>query len=186
MDAPDQAQIVVSGLTPLVHATSKSQLANATPCEQWAVRDLLNHLVGGGHMFATCLSGGSVDPASAPGDLLGEDPAEAFDMAIAAFSASLAVNSDLSTMVTLPFGSMPAEVALRIASADLLVHSWDLARATGQRFDPPDELVASTEPFFQQFLQPGLREMGLFAAAVEPPAGATGIERLVAFAGRQP
>ena len=81
---------------------------------------------------------------------------------------------------------MPADVALRIAAADLLVHSWDLARATGQRFDPPDELVASTEPFFLQFLQPELRQMGLFGEAVQTPPGATPIERLVAFAGRQP
>lgn len=186
MDAVEQAQTAVAGLNTLVHATSASQLGNATPCQKWAVRDLLNHIVGGGYMFATCLSGGTVDPASAPADLLGDDHAAAFDAAITAFSSALAGADDLSTMVTLPFGSMPADVALRIAAGDLLVHSWDLAQATGQQFNPPADFVASAQPFFEQFLQPAMRDGDMFAEAVMAPAGATPIERLVAFAGRQP
>lgn len=186
MDAPDQARTAVNGLTPLVHATAASQLGDATPCQKWAVRDLLNHLVGGGHMFAICLNGGTVDMSADPGDLLGDDHAAAFDGAIEAFSAALAGTSDLSAPVTLPFGTMPADVALRIAAADLLVHSWDLAQATGQPFAPPDDFVTSAEPFFRQFLQPDLRDGDMFADAVEVSAEATPIERLVAFAGRQP
>lgn len=186
MDAPEQAQTAVNGLATLVHATSASQLDNATPCQKWAVRDLLNHVVGGGYMFATCLSGGTVDLSTDPGDLLGDDHAAAFDAAIAAFRAALAGTDDLSTMVTLPFGTMPADVALRIAAGDLLVHSWDLAQATGQSFDPPADFVASAEPFFHEFLQMEIRDGDTFADAATAPTGATPIERLVAFAGRQP
>jgi uncharacterized protein (TIGR03086 family) len=186
MDAPDQARTAVNGLTPLVHAISASQLGNSTPCEKWAVRDLLNHLVGGGHMFAICLNGGTIDMSNPPGDLLGDDHAAAFDAAIAAFSSALDATADLSAPVTLPFGTMPADVALRIAAADLLVHSWDLSQATGQPFAPPDDFVESAAPFYEQFLQPALRDGEMFGEAVQPPAGATPIERLVAFAGRQP
>jgi uncharacterized protein (TIGR03086 family) len=170
----------------LVHATSAAQLNNATPCQEWEVRDLLNHIVGGGYMFAACLRGESIDPSAAPADLLGDDHAAAFDAAIGAFSSALAETADLSAPVTLPFGTMPADVALRVAAADLLVHSWDLARATDQCFDPSVGFVASAEPFFHQFLQPELRDAGLFAGAIEAPADASPIERLVAFAGRRP
>lgn len=186
MDAPDQARAAVAGLTPLIHATRSSELTNATPCDRWAVRDLINHLVGGGYMFATCLSGGAVDGSSDPGDLVGDDHVAAYDAAIAAFSSALEATTDLSTPVTLPFGSMPADVALRIAAADLLVHSWDLAKATGQQFDPSAEFIAEVDPFFHQFLQPEVRAMGIFAAEVEVPADASPLDRLVAFAGRQP
>jgi uncharacterized protein (TIGR03086 family) len=185
MDASDQTRTALSGLATLVHATSASQLDNATPCQKWAVRDLLNHVVGGGYMFATCVAGGTVDPSNAPGDLLGDDHAAAFDGAVAAFESALAGTGDLSTPVTLPFGTMPADVALRIAAADLLVHSWDLAQATGQPFDPSPDFVASATPFFQQFLQPPMRDGDMFADAVAAPPGATAIEQLVAFSGRQ-
>ena len=57
MDSPDQARTAVEVLTPLVHATPASALTNPTPCDKWAVRDLLNHLVGGGYMFAAGLNG---------------------------------------------------------------------------------------------------------------------------------
>jgi uncharacterized protein (TIGR03086 family) len=86
----------------------------------------------------------------------------------------------------LPFGTMPADVALRIAAADLLVHSWDLAKATGQTFDPPADFIGSVDPFYHQFLQPEVRAMGIFAAEVEVPDDASALDRLIAFAGRQP
>jgi uncharacterized protein (TIGR03086 family) len=77
-------------------------------------------------------------------------------------------------------------MALRVAAADLLVHSWDLAKATGQRFDPPVEFVEAVTPFYQQFVQPPLRQMGLFAEEVDVADGATALDKLVAYAGRKP
>jgi uncharacterized protein (TIGR03086 family) len=186
MDSPQQARTAVAGLAPLVHGTTSTQLGDATPCTEWAVRDLLNHVVGGGYMFATCLNGGTVDPSAAPADLLGDDHAAAFDAAIAAFNAALDATDDLSTMVTLPFGTLPADVALRVAAADLLVHSWDLAKATGQSFSPPDEFVLSATPFYEQFIQPPIRAMGIFAEAVDVGDDASPLDKLVAFSGRKP
>lgn len=186
MDSPQQTRTAIAGLTPLVHATRASQLDDATPCDKWAVRDLLNHLVGGGHMFATSLNGETLDMSTAPADLLGTDHAAAFDAAIAAFNAALDNTADLSKMVTLPFGTIPADVALRVAAADLLVHSWDLARATGQSFNPPEDLVLAATPFYLDFIQPPLRAMGLFAEEVNVSADASPLDKLVAYAGRQP
>lgn len=186
MDSQQQTRTAIAGLTPLVHATLAAQLDDATPCDQWAVRDLLNHLVGGGYMFAMSLNNEPLDMSGAPADLLGSDHAAAFDGAIAAFNAALDHITDLSTMVTLPFGTIPADVALRVAAADLLVHSWDLAKATGQTFNPPDDFVLSATPFYQDFIQPPLRAMGLFADEIDVPADASPLDKLVAYAGRKP
>src|SRR5262245_38652076 len=114
MDSPDQARTAVAVLTPLVHAIPASALTNPTPCDEWAVRDLLNHLVGGGYMFAAGLEGTALsgDPNA---DLIGDDHIAAYDGAIAAFSSALENADDLSAQVTLPFATLPADMALRIA-----------------------------------------------------------------------
>jgi hypothetical protein len=59
-----------------------------------------------------------------------------------------------------------------------------MATATGQAYDPPDELVAAADAFARQSIDP-LRDGDTFAAAVEPAADATPIERLAAYTGRR-
>ena len=66
---------------------------------------------------------------------------------------------------------------------DGLVHGWDLATATGQPYQPPDELVGAVTEFAQRTLDP-LRDGQTFKATVEPAADATPIERLAAYTGR--
>ena len=91
-----------------------------------------------------------------------------------------------STDVFLTNFPLPVRERLKIAAADLLVHGWDLASATGQSFDPPADAVAEMEGFYRVAITPELRATGAFADAVEPPPDATSLERLVAFAGRKP
>ncbi len=186
MDVRTQATTAVDVLTPIVHATTAADLSKPTPCSKWTVRDLINHLVGGGQMFAAGLRGEAVDASAAPTDLVGDDPIGAYDRAVAAFTAALGNADDLTQPVSLPFATVPAEMALRIAAADLLVHTWDLASATGQRFDPPNDFVAAVDPFFREFVRPEFRDGDTFAAEVDPSPDAGALERLVAFAGRQP
>jgi uncharacterized protein (TIGR03086 family) len=92
----------------------------------------------------------------------------------------------MDRVLKLPFGEIPAPVFLRFLAFDLIVHSWDLATATGQTFAPPDELVAEADAFARQAVAPEMRDGDTFAAEVDPPAGASVLERLVAFSGRQP
>jgi uncharacterized protein (TIGR03086 family) len=67
---------------------------------------------------------------------------------------------------------------------DGLVHGWDLATATGQAYEPPDELVAAAAAFARQAIDP-LRDGDTFADAVEPAPGASPIERLANYTGRR-
>jgi uncharacterized protein (TIGR03086 family) len=84
-----------------------------------------------------------------------------------------------------PFGEVPVAAFARYTAFDGLVHGWDLSRATGLPYDPPDDLVAEVEAFARQFVQPAMRDGDTFAAETEPPPDASRLDRLVAFSGRQ-
>ena len=103
-----------------------------------------------------------------PVDLLGDSPAAAWQGAVDAFIAGVNSPGALENIVPMPWGPTPGTVMYELLKFDVLVHAWDLARATGQSFDP----------------SPDLRASGAFAPEVTPPAGASPIERLAAFTGR--
>lgn len=186
MDAIEQTNAAIDLLTPLVEATRSDQLTNPTPCSKWTVADLLNHFVGGGHMFAASLRGTPLDIEGEPGDLLGDDHVAAYQSSIADFRDAVVQLGSLEQPAVLPIGTVPAEVALRIAAGDLVVHGWDLATATGQTFAPSDELVSDIDGFYRVAISGELRDGDTFASEIELPADAGPLDRLVAFAGRQP
>lgn len=180
----DQLRRQATALHDLIAGVRADQWDNPTPCAGWTVRDLANHLVGGGTMFAASFRGEAVegDGSDMP-DLLGDDAAGAWDRVIADFESAVAAPGAMDRQVVLPFATLPAQVALDIASFDLLVHAWDLARATGQSFDPPDDVVAAGCQVAETIVD-GLRDGDTFTDAVEPPADASPMDRLAAFCGR--
>ena len=119
---------------------SKEQLAESTPCAQWKVSDLINHIVGGQYFFAGAARGEAPTPGET--DFSATDFVAAYDegaqQAIAAFQADGVMEKTL----TLPWGQMPGSAFMGIASIDTLAHGWDLAKATGQDTDLAPELSA--------------------------------------------
>jgi uncharacterized protein (TIGR03086 family) len=186
MDPKSQATTAVQLLTPLVEGTRADQLGNPTPCSDWSVRDLLNHVIGGGHMFASGLRGDALPSGDGPTDLVGDDHRAAFRTSIDGFSSALADTNDLDKPVSLPFGTLPTVAALQLAAGDLLVHSWDLAQATGQPFDPPADFVEASYGFFQMAVNDDLRAAGLFGPPLEVSSDAAPLTKLLAHSGRRP
>ncbi|MSO80015.1 MAG: TIGR03086 family protein [Acidimicrobiia bacterium] len=117
-------------------------------------------------------------------DLLGDDAVAAWENAVKAFSEGVDSPGALERDVTLPFATVPGAVVLEIAKFDLLVHAWDLAQATGQKFDPPAEVVEPAISAAQMIIAPEARNGDAFGAEVTPPADATPIQRHAAFTGR--
>jgi uncharacterized protein (TIGR03086 family) len=185
MDPKQHVSSSIAVLLPIVDGVRPDQLHDATPCAKWTVADLLGHLVGGGHLFAGALRGDAppaeAPPAPAPGEL-----AAALHGAVDDFDDAVRGLDDLERPVTLPFGTMPAGAVLRLAACDLLVHAWDLARSTGQPLAAPAALLDETDTVIRGMIAPELRDGDFFAEEVTPPAGAGPLERIVAFAGRQP
>src|SRR4051812_11293154 len=99
----------------MVAATTKDQLTNPTPCTKWTVADLFNHFVGGGHMFAAAFRGEAPAMPDGPApDLLGDDPAAAFDASIADFQAAISAPGAMEREVALPFATLPADAVVRL------------------------------------------------------------------------
>jgi uncharacterized protein (TIGR03086 family) len=161
--------------------------ARATPCDAWDVRQLLQHVVEELRWIPPLLDGATVAEVGdrLAGDLLGDDPAGA---AVAAVRDAVAAAGvvDPERVVHLSRGDQPARVYLTEVGLDVLVHTWDLARATGQGDPGPDELAVAASEAFAADDEAMWREYGIIAAAVTPRAGASPIERLVARFGRDP
>jgi uncharacterized protein (TIGR03086 family) len=180
MDPRDQLDQILPLLDQLVAALDDVQLDAPTSCAKFAVRDVLGHMVGGATMFAAAFRGQAPTP---PGDAT--DLVAAFPNAMAELRAAVRSPGALERTIAAPFGEVPGDVFARFVAMDGLVHGWDIATATGQRYDPPTALVAEVDTFARQAISDDLRDGDTFAAAVEPPAGASPLVRLVAFTGRQ-
>jgi uncharacterized protein (TIGR03086 family) len=163
---------VVAGITP-------DQLDNPTPCADYDVRGVLEHMISGATMFAAAYRGETpTDP-----DL--RDPLGRFHAVLGDLVDAVSAPGALDQTVAAPFGEVPGETFARFIVVDGLVHGWDMATATGQPYEPPDELVAAADEFARTAIDP-LRDGQTFADAVEPPAGASPIVRLACYTGRRP
>lgn len=161
---------VVGGIRP-------AQLDNPTPCTEFTVRGVLEHMIGGATVFTAAFRG--VEPGQP--DL--SDPLARFGPTLAGLAEAVCSPGALDRTITAPWGEVPGEAFARFVVLDGLIHGWDLATATGQSYNPRDELVAAVQAFADEAVEP-LRDGQTFAAAVEPPMSATPIERLAAFTGR--
>ena len=171
----------------LEHVTA-AQLSNETLCTEWTVKDLLNHMVGGATMFAISAEEGSVPDEVLGrlmgGDNVGSDPKGAWDTAAARAMAAFQQPGAMDKIVALPFGQMPAGVALNIAIFDVATHSVDLARATGQHV-ADTELLEGALAIGRQMVGPELRAPGVFGDEQAISGGASVEDQLLAFAGRK-
>lgn len=188
MDSLALLQQVVDETDKLVQNVGPSDLASSTPCAEWSVRDLINHITGGATMFAMSAEQGSVPDETMGqlmgGDNLGDDYKAAWAMASKYALKAFEEPGVMEKMVTLPFGEMPAGVALNIAIFDVATHATDLASATGQKIDDT-ELLESALAIGKQMIGPELRQPGVFDAEQPCPDDAPIADRLAAFAGRK-
>ena len=167
---------VASGIT-------ADDLDAPTPCANFTVRGVLGHMIGGATQFAAAFRGEA--PPEVPADVAdGPDVVARAGNALAGLIGAIRSPGALDRTVAAPFGEMPGDAFARFVVLDGLVHGWDLATATGQAYEPSDTLVAEVDAFARQAIAPAMRDGDTFADAVEPPAGATSIERLAAFTGR--
>jgi uncharacterized protein (TIGR03086 family) len=178
-----EAQRIVDGIEP-------SQLDDPTPCTEWTVRDLLNHVTGGAEMFAIAAADGRVpDDKMAElmtGDNLGDDYRGSFRAACDRAVQAYAPPGTLERIVVLPFGEMPAGVALNIAIFDVTTHAWDLAKATGQSTALDPDVLDAAWALAPMMLTDEYRAAGIFGPVVDVAADAPIQDRLAAFAGRTP
>ncbi|MBI4942074.1 MAG: TIGR03086 family protein [Actinobacteria bacterium] len=187
---------VLDGLATVVAAIGDDDLARPTPCRDYDVAGLRDHVLGWLDLFGAAFA----DPARAT---TRPDPAQfhAADLPTAAFAApqdvvrtaagrfeqALAAGV-LDGEVVMSQARMTGPAALGMVLGEYVVHGWDLATATGQSWTPPQEAVTVSREFFGGVVAPEYRgpDGGFFDDEVEVPADAPALDQLLGFAGRDP
>lgn len=183
MEPAVQLTQILPALSALVDRIQPAQLASPTPCDKFTVQDILDHMITGGGAFAHRFRGEEPPEITAPNDP-GRVPAPEFQATMDSLLAAIQSPGALERTISAPIGSMPGDVFARLVAFDGLVHGWDLATSTGQAYEPAPDVVAAVDDFVRAALTPDMRDGDTFKDATTPPAGASRLERLVAFSGR--
>jgi uncharacterized protein (TIGR03086 family) len=177
---------VISRLTNLVtqfdarvQAAPADSWGNQSPCSEWTARGVVAHCTGNVRRITAGLTG------SAPTELTDdEDIVAAWNGSRATFLETVAT-ADLSTEMPGPMGPMRADDMLgRFICNDFLVHTWDLARATGGDETLDADAVAGAYAGLKP-MDAMMRGRGVFGDKVEAPAGADLQTEFLCFLGRQ-
>lgn len=185
-DIDDLYRRAVAAFGDLVHRVGPDRWGDPTPCADWDVRALVNHLVGEDR-WAEALFGGrtiaEVGDAFA-GDLLGDDPLAAWDRAASGALAATPRREDLDRSVGLERGPTPARTYLMELANDHVIHAWDLAAAIGadRRLDPA--LVAPARAWFAT-VEDVYRRWGAIGPRPPIPTDADEQTVLLAMSGRR-
>ncbi|MFD3788785.1 TIGR03086 family metal-binding protein [Streptomyces cyaneofuscatus] len=167
---------------PVVRGIDDGQLDRRTPCAEYDVRALLNHLFLVVVNFQALAARAEADfgrqPEFVTGDWRGRFGEETARL-VAAWSVPGAEEGTTGQM------GLPARTVGLMVLGDLTVHAWDLARATGAEFVPDQGVVEAVGPGLAA-LAPQAREMKVFGEPFPVGAGATAFERVLAVTGRDP
>lgn len=173
----------------LADGVREDQLSAPTPCEEMAVRNLLGHLIQLCVAFAAAARKNfgpltDTDPGSAVPDI---GPAWRTELSWALASLTEAWRDpDAWQGMTRAGGvDLPGEVAGVVAMNELVIHGWDLARATGQPYAPDAEGLAVSYGMLDQSRAPEDRG-DIFGPVVDVPDEASLLDRAVGLSGRHP
>jgi uncharacterized protein (TIGR03086 family) len=160
------------------------QFDDPTPCATFAVRDVFSHMIGGASQFAPQLRGKTPPAPVYPRALSDAERPAALRAALEDLLAAVKAPGALGQTVQLPFGAVPGEVLARFLTVDGMVHTWDLATATGQDYDPGDALAGAVLATARDLIAADMRDGDTFAAETAVADNAPAIVRLAAFTGR--
>ena len=171
-----------------VAAVKLVQWSNQSPCDEWTARDVVGHII---DMHGVMLRGLDREPTQAPA--LADDPRGAWRAARADMERLLDDHEFAARVVDTPGGRMTVEQHVDdVASMDLVLHGWDLAKATGQdaTIDPneveklwPALSDLPEEMYIPEAFGPGIV---VFGPKVDVPEDAPTQDRLLGAIGRDP
>ena len=182
---------VLDAVTRLVAGVRPDQWTDPTPCAEWDVRRLVDHITTGNRMIAALAAReGTQDPeqmqevrarlSPAPGD----DPVVAERESVERLRQSVGRPGFLEGTYPTFMGEQPGGFLVQMRITENLIHGWDLARATGQQAGFPDRVVERTLETLRFALAGRPRDPGGFGAEQPAPEGAPPLDRLAAFVGR--
>ncbi len=157
-------------------AGAASRLDAGTPCDEWDVRTLINHVVDTQKYFAGVARGEQPSfPATVPPDLIGDEPIAVFEQA----------REETANAFEKPGVIEKTGASLGIACSDLLLHGWDLAVATDQETTMPDGLPEAAYAMIHGRFTDDQRR-GIFKPEVKVGPDASIQDQYLAYSGRDP
>jgi uncharacterized protein (TIGR03086 family) len=176
VDQLTQYKRAVDTFRPLLAEVGDAQLDLASPCVGWDVRGLLAHATGAQRGLAAALAG--------PTEPVSEDPREDFEAVVDTMLATFTPER-LAAPIKTPFGERTGDFMLGLATGDIFVHAWDLARALGKPTDLDPELAQVILDRMRETLPDAARGEGRAFGPEQPVADdAPAADRLAAFTGR--
>lgn len=179
----------------MVSGVRDDQLAGPTPCPDWTVADLVDHIAGLTVAFTAAARKAELPGGGGPradGASLGDGWRERIVADLAVLAEAWADPNAYQGLTMAGPVEMPGDAAGLVALDEVVVHGWDLARATGQPYDPDPAAVDAVARFVASFEPPaggaadGGTGGGLFGPPVAVPDGADPVDRLVGLTGRDP
>ncbi|MFG1619586.1 TIGR03086 family metal-binding protein [Nonomuraea wenchangensis] len=160
----------------LVTSVPEEELGRPTPCSEFDVRGLVNHMEWAVSLFESVAGGGGFPPQK---DYTGDFPERAERMLIAWDKP------ESWEGVSEAMGGLPRTVIAHMALTDLVAHGWDLSRATGRGYEV-EEATAARLLAFARDMAPIGRARGAFGEEVAVPQDAPALERFLGLIGRDP
>jgi uncharacterized protein (TIGR03086 family) len=185
-DLPQQHRKALDATGRIVRGIDATDMDKPTPCEDYDVRGLLNHVVSGNLWVEPLVAGKTIAEVGDryDGDLVGADPTAAYNASAVAAGDAFAQQGAMEAPVAVSYGPVPGEVYAGHRFIDVLIHGWDLAIATGQDDALDPELVETCWAIVRPQLDV-LQGSGAFGATVDVPDDADSQTRLLAVLGRR-
>ena len=163
----------------IIANVKSDQMSASTPCGEWDVKALIDHIIQGTMVFAGTLAG------EEPGTAGGGSPAEVYRSSAEKVLEEAMKPGEMEKKYETPFGEMSGGEFMFGAFMDNLVHGWDLAKATGQNTDLNE---GHAQAVFEAFapMMDGMRQGGAFGPEVSVPEDAGVQHRMLGMMGRQP
>jgi uncharacterized protein (TIGR03086 family) len=177
--------VALFGFDHVIRGVADDQWDNPSPCSDWNARDVAGHAMGVVVNIAARAGGGAqVDIFDNPGAIAGADPYASFREARNTLLETLDGRGVLQRPITSSLGTLSVDGFLGEMMPDILIHTWDLARATGgdERLD--SRLVSLARSTLERRGEGALRAPGRFDAVADQSA-ADPQSALLAFTGRQ-
>jgi uncharacterized protein (TIGR03086 family) len=169
-----------------VAGVGEEQWDQVSDCDQWTVRELVNHVVTGNYWAEELGSGKTIEEVGdrLDGDVLGDDPVAVYDDSAARAAAVFRAPGAMEAACAVSYGPVPGSVYCGHRFLDVLVHGWDVAKSTGQDTALDPELVAACWAVLEPQLEM-LQASGAFGTAVTVPDDADLQTKLLAALGRE-
>jgi uncharacterized protein (TIGR03086 family) len=181
VNLPDVHRRALAATGEIVGRIKTEQLDASTPCEDYDVRGLLQHLISGNYWVAPLVEGKTIEEV---GDRLDRDfSIEDYDASAEEANAAFSSPGAMQKPVAVSYGPVPAEVYAGHRFIDVLVHGWDLAKATGQNATLDPELVEACFDVIAPQIDL-LKASGMFGTEVKVAGDADPQTKLLAQLGR--